>query len=266
MGEGDPVVLLPPSGQSSIVHADLMRYLSQRYLVVGLDPPGWGRSDPLPAGATIKDIGTWLAQALESLGLQGVNLYGLHTGNKLATALAVSAKVSVRKLAIAGLSHSLIPDPKRRRQLFLEHVPSLAAGRVSNNHANTLKTWMAWYSEMTSLWFDDAVLAQMTSVEASNHRLEVLIDHMQGLSAKAPLYAANLAYEFEHDLASLRVPTLILEVVTPGEEKLIGRQGPKLQEIIKDSSWVALDEPDIKRPTFQHRANDIGRVLMDFFA
>jgi pimeloyl-ACP methyl ester carboxylesterase len=264
MGQGDPVVLLPPSGRSCMVYTDLMQALSEHYLVVGIDPPGCGGSDRLPLGATIENMGMWLAEALRDLSLSRVNVFGLHSGNKLATALALTSSVSVRKLVIAGLSHSLVADPVLRRELFLKYVPLLAAGAAAGQ-VNQLKAWMAKYSEISALWFDQSALAEMTSGEASTRRLETLIDHMQGLASKLGLYEAILAYGFEKNLALLTMPTLALEVITPEEERLIGNQGPQLRPIIKDFRWVALKEPNMTRHTFAHRASDIAKALVDFF-
>ena len=263
LGTGAAIVLLPPGGRSCAVYAELMQALSQKYCVIGLDPPGCGCSDRLPTGSTMEDIARSLNEALDHLGAVSVCVFGLHSGNKLATALATIAAGRVRKLAIAGLSHSLIPDPALRHELLLRHVPEMSP-EASRDRVE-LRAWIAKYAEVTSLWFNQAAIAKLNSLEASADRLEVLIDHMQCMGSKVRLYEANLMYGFEKDLASVTVPTLILEIVTPEEEKLIGRQGPYLQPILRDSRWVALEEPDLLRHTFEHRAPEIGDILLDFF-
>jgi pimeloyl-ACP methyl ester carboxylesterase len=267
VGEGDPIVLLPPSGRSCMIYANLMQALAEEYLVIGLDPPGCGRSDRLPSGATIRDIAVSLDEALEDLRLLRANVFGLHNGNKLATALAIHSASRVRKLVIAGLSHSLIPDPVLRHKSIEKYIAgSLAISDATKDQAGILKAWIAQYSEVSSLWFDDAAMANMTSVEASSDRLEVLIDHMQGMASKPHLFKANLAYEFEKDLPLLAVPTLVLEIVTPEEDELLGRQGSKLQAIIQDCQWITLDEPELSRHEFEHRAGDIAPILQQFFS
>ena len=264
IGEGDPIVLLPPSGRSCMVYGDLMRALSEQHFVIGLDPPGCGQSVAPPAGATIEAMGGWLAEAIGNLDLRNVNLFGLHSGNKLATALAANSSGIVRKLVLAGLSHSLIPDPVLRRKLFLKYVPSLTTAPGTPDQSKALREWMAKYAEINALWLDTSVLNEPLSTEASMHRLETIVDYMQALAWKSDLLKATLAYPFEKDLARLTMPTLILEIVTPEEERLLGHQGPMMRTIIEDFHWVALSEPDMKRPTFTHRAFDIRDAMTEF--
>jgi pimeloyl-ACP methyl ester carboxylesterase len=262
IGSGDPIVLLPPGGRSCAVYAELMQTLSRKYCAIGLDPPGCGCSDRLPAGSTMEDMARSLNEALHQLRAAGACVFGMHSGNKLATALATIPEAGVRKLSIAGLSHSLVPDPVVRHEFVRRHVPEMSPEALRDRVE--LRAWIAKYSEVTSLWFNQAALAKLNAVEASIGRLEVLIDHIQCMGSKLRLYEANLNYAFEKDLASVRVPTLILEMVTPEEEKLIGRQGPCLQAILPDSRWVALEEADLLRHTFEHRALEIGDILLDF--
>jgi hypothetical protein len=65
-------------------------------------------------------------------------------------------------------------------------------------------------------------------------------------------------------LELLTMPTLFLEIITPDEEEHVGPQGPKLQQIVKISSWQVLREPDIRRHTLEHRAIDIGNAISAF--
>jgi pimeloyl-ACP methyl ester carboxylesterase len=263
-GQGRPIVLLPPTGRSSLVYTDLMEHLSTGYHVVGLDPPGIGPSAALPSAASVKDISRWLGEALVALHLSDITLYGLHGGNKLATALAISGIVQVKQLVIAGLSHSIVPDPLLRRRLFMAHGYEELSDATRKDKANILKEWIRKYAELSSLWLDKAVLETITSSEAEGKRLATLIDHLQGQASKADFISATLTYAFEDDLKLLTIPTLFLEIITPGEEEHVGPQGPKLQQIVKTSSWQVLHEPDISRHTLEHRAIDIGNAISTF--
>lgn len=263
-GQGSPIVLLPPTGRSSLVYVELMEHLSKRYRVVGLDPPGSGPSAALPSAASVKDMARWLGEALAALRLGDITLYGLHGGNKLATALASSGIVPVKKLVIAGMSHSIVPDPLSRRRFFMAHGYEELSEVTPEGEARILKRWIGKYAELSSLWLDKAALEQMTSSEAERRRLATLIDHLQGQASKADLMNAALTYAFEKDLESLAIPTLFLEIITPDEEKHVGPQGPALQKIVKTSSWQVLHEPDISRHTLEHRAIDIANAISTF--
>jgi hypothetical protein len=104
----------------------------------------------------------------------------------------------------------------------------------------------------------------MTSSEAEEKLLATLIDHLQGQASKADFMSATLTYAFEKDLELLTIPTLFLEIITPGEEEHLGPQGPRLQKIVHGSSWQVLHEPDISRHTLEHRAMDIGNAISAF--
>ena len=114
-GKGPPLLLIPHAGRSSRMYRDLIGELSSDFRVVSIDVPGTGASAPLPAGEhSIAEIADWLVEGLDALGLQSLDLFGLHGGNKLGGSIAARHPSRVHKFVYAGLSHSIIPDKARR--------------------------------------------------------------------------------------------------------------------------------------------------------
>lgn len=121
-GEGKTLVLLSASGRSSRMFAQVMPLLAPQFAVYALDTPGFGNSDPLPPGTTIEQLADCFLQVLDRLGIERTHLYGLHSGNKIATCMAVRSPGRIDHLVLAGQSHSLIPDRERRNAAILAIV------------------------------------------------------------------------------------------------------------------------------------------------
>jgi pimeloyl-ACP methyl ester carboxylesterase len=82
----------------------------------------------------------------------------------------------------------------------------------------------------------------------------------------AGLYAANFAYDLGRDFARITVPTLILEIATPGEDRTIGRQGPEVQRLILGATLRTIIEPFGHTLTLENRARDLADILVETFA
>ena len=117
-GVGPALVLLHPSPQSSRVFWRLMPKLANRYRVVAFDTLGFGRSDPLPEGITMPRLGASVSDAMVALGIERAHLFGFHTGNKIAAALAANMPERLARLVICGQTHSLIAGQAARIAAF----------------------------------------------------------------------------------------------------------------------------------------------------
>src|SRR5690242_17328012 len=87
-GSGPTLLLLSASGRSSRMFTRLVPLIASRFDAIALDTPGFGGSDPLPEGTTIEQIAEAFVAVLDQLGIERPHVYGLHTGNKIATAMA----------------------------------------------------------------------------------------------------------------------------------------------------------------------------------
>ncbi len=92
-GSGPPLVMLHASPLSSKMLMPLAEPLSQKAMVLALDTPGYGLSDPLPTNPTGEGL-TQYAEALEqfriAMGFEKMGVYGTATGAQIGVAYARS--------------------------------------------------------------------------------------------------------------------------------------------------------------------------------
>ncbi len=264
-GTGAPLVLLGPAGRSARVHEELIPLLAARYRVFAPDTLGFGRSDPLPAGATIEQLAESLVDLLDAVGVRAAHVYGLHTGNKIATALAARSPECVDGLVLAGQTHSLIPGQARRNEAIhaLVHGYFPPAGEAANAERAALGAWAATYRSVAALWWDDALFAAGAAAQIDRAK-RLVLDEIESCGSTAAIYAANFAYDLGADYTRIRARTLIVEVVTPGEDRAIGRQGPEVARLIRGSRLVTLEEPVDGIVTLENRAAELAAILVGF--
>lgn len=245
-------------------------YIAPHLQAIAPDLPGFGNSDPLPPGTTIETLAGCVLDLLDQLGIAQADVYGLHTGNKIATALGVMAPSRVKHLILAGQTHSLIPDQARRNSVIEELVSKQFAqtyiDTAGQPRTSELTRWADLFRRISNRWWDRAVVGSNLAPAERAHALRVILDDIQSFESNVHLYRANLAYDLGRDFRRLAVPTLILEVVTPHEDHWLGRQGKVVQELIQGSSLVWLEEPSGDALTLENRASDLARIILDFVA
>ncbi len=111
-GRGPAVVLLGSLSRTSAADLPLIAALAAEHTVVALDPPGYGFTDPLPAGAggvgEVAAMAAAVSAVLTALGVDAAAVVGRHSGGAVAVELALR-------------------DPGRHPLLVLDDVPLLAA-------------------------------------------------------------------------------------------------------------------------------------------
>ncbi|GAA0715717.1 alpha/beta fold hydrolase [Dactylosporangium roseum] len=102
IGHGPPVVLLHPSPRSASHLGPMMRAWADRRTLITVDNPGQGYSDhpDRPEIACYTDL---LSSLLSQLDLVGVDVWGTHTGAKIALDLAVRYPDHVQRLVLDGI-------------------------------------------------------------------------------------------------------------------------------------------------------------------
>lgn len=264
IGDGPTVVLLPQSGRSSQMYRALMLELADRYRVVALDMPGTGGSSPLVPGTPYEAIAASFLTVIDALSLAPVNLYGIHTGNKIGTAMVAAAPARFRRFVFAGQLHSIIPDQQARNAAISQTVADIVAPRDADGRAAVFD-WTTKLAEVGAFGLSRTTLGQIMDSGDYDAPLARLIDELQAMRSRAALYAGNFTYDLSRDLARLAVPTLILEIATPEEDREVGRQGEALLALIPGSTLLTLDEPHGHGLTMEHKACEIAAVLSDFF-
>ncbi|RJK98023.1 alpha/beta fold hydrolase [Vallicoccus soli] len=105
---GDPagpaVVLLPSGPGSRRIDPDPAATAAAGVRLLVVDRPGYGGSDPLPAGAvpTLPAVADVVAAALADLGVRDAGVVGWSSGGWVAAALAARHPDLVRALAVVG--------------------------------------------------------------------------------------------------------------------------------------------------------------------
>ena len=260
-GQGEPLLLLGASGRSSRMFGGLMRLLAPRLDVCAPDTPGFGGSDPLPEGTTIEDLAVCMAELLDALGIARTHLYGLHTGNKIATAFAGRWPKRVGGLVLAGQSHSLIPDRETRNRTILDIVHGYFEPPVPGPGAE-LADWAATFQALGAIWWDRALVAGGGTAADRLVARSKALDELEA-TGTATLYRANFAYDLGAGLTALRVPTTVLEVATPAEDRTIGRQGPAVLRLVPGAMLRTIEEPRGHTLTLEERARDLADILLE---
>lgn len=101
-----PIVLFHQSPNSSVEFDALVVELGKDRVAIAIDTPGYGGSDGPDEIPTIEDYAGAIAEGLKGLGYgpnRPVDVFGYHTGSKIAVELALSEPKMVRRVALSGI-------------------------------------------------------------------------------------------------------------------------------------------------------------------
>lgn len=101
-GEGDPLVLLHGNGESHHYFKQQIDYFSTARRVIAIDTRGHGASPRGTAPFTIKQFALDLAEFLDKLELERVDLLGFSDGGNIALTFALSHPERLRRLILNG--------------------------------------------------------------------------------------------------------------------------------------------------------------------
>jgi pimeloyl-ACP methyl ester carboxylesterase len=259
----DPaVVLLPQSANSAAMFADLASDLQADFHVVAIEYPGSGWSDPMPGELSFGDIAASFIDVLDQLGLGRCTLYGHHTGNKIAAAMAAAYPDRVNNLIFVGQSHSIVASNAQRSGTVGKLRRKLLESE--DNREAALVQWADLFSRINAKWWNEKVVRDIGNDTRRAFVARKVADELLSAMSMPPLYRANFAHDLEHDLRNVQAPTLIIEIATASEDAAIGRQGQHLQRIMKRATVAVLEEPDGPANTMEHRAADLARLVREY--
>lgn len=267
-GDGPALVLLHPSPQSARVYWRLMPRLAERFRVVAPDTLGFGQSDPLPDGITMERLAASVGEAMDALGIARAHLFGFHTGNKIAAALAANAPARIDQLILCGQTHSLIADQASRIAAFGpitdRYFDSADAEAAADSAALAHMHWASEMSaDMARLWWDQRAITEFGVTPALRRYLaNRVMDLMQAKPSAAAIYAANFGFDFEAALRRVAAPTLIVEVASAAEEHL-GRQADRLAALLANGHAATIEDGD--REVLEMRTDEIAGLIEGFF-
>jgi len=205
MGQGSPLLLLHATPRSSLAYLNVLPLLAVRHRVIAADTLGFGGSDPLPELVSIEKLAESMVDLVAELGAVPTAVFGLHTGNKIGTALAAGWPKYVSKFILCGMTHSIIINRSKREK--------------------AIKT----------------IVETALNQECVSDREKQ--DRLRGRNSIDRIYDANYSFDLATALTQLSVPTLILELATPAEDQL-GRQAQAAADITPNSIPMTLEKSD----------------------
>ena len=107
-GQGAPLLLLHSAPRSSRAYRFLLPLLAPHFRCIAPDLPGFGQSDPLPGAVTMEALGDAMVEFLGGLEIARAHVFGYHTGNKVAAAMAAAHAGNVERVILCGQIHSII--------------------------------------------------------------------------------------------------------------------------------------------------------------
>jgi pimeloyl-ACP methyl ester carboxylesterase len=256
------VVLLPQSANSAAMFADLAQGLQADFHVVAIEYPGSGWSDPIPGEVTFGDIAASFIDVLDQLALHRCTLYGHHTGNKIAAAMAAAYPDRVSHLIFVGQSHSIVASNAQRSGTVGKLRRKLLESE--DNREAALVQWADLFSRINAKWWNEKVVRDIGNDARRAFVARKVADELLSAMSMPPLYRANFAHDLERDLRNVEAPTLVIEIVTAHEDATVGRQGDILKQIVKRATVAVLEEPDGPANTMEHRAADLARLVREY--
>lgn len=243
--------------------AGLASSMLANFRVFALDLLGSGNSDPLPGDIDFPALGQNIVDVMDGLGLPNSHIFGLHTGNKLGSLIAARWPDKVRAFVLCGQTHSIVPDLEARNRGIGERA-KIQPHDVDEGR-QLLIAWAALSQRVTDLWWQTRCLEEKGAAAAVDRAQAMAVDEIQAFQATPSLYRMNFSYDMAADWVNIKVPTLVLEVVTIREDTLYGRQGEIVRDMIPGAQLTTLEATGFKL-TLEDQADDLAAIITPFLA
>lgn len=263
IGDGPPLILLSETPRTHRHFNRIMPLLSPHFRTIAIDTPGFGNSDPLPDPMSVGTLAECVVAFMDALGLPSANVFGIHTGNKTASALAAAFPARVDRLVLAGMTHSIIPDAKARNaaiQPIFDGYDQKYGAHLDGSHL--VRQWLGAYTTASKIWWPQRLLSGTDIRPAEIEDAEAQVsDYLLGWRSIIPVYRAVFDYDLAQAYREIRAPTLILELVTLQEQHL----GPQAEQIAAMlSRGAALTLPITYLSAMQTEPEEIARAIIPF--
>ena len=263
-GEGETLLLLHEGRRSSRMYWKLMPLLAEEYQVIALDTLGFGNSDPIPPGVKTEELAQSVAYFMDALGIKKAHVFGFHTGNKIAAALAAQFHSRVSSVMLCGQPHSIIYGKESRGAAIM----SLAGGYVirpesSSDESHLLGDWATEFSRLANIWWHPDVFTRKDlSPELFQGLEQRVLDFIQSRHSMADIVPANAAYDWSSGLRKIRTSILFVELATPHEVEQYGRQGELLVKAVPNSTLATIE--DAGGDALESMPEEISEVILSF--
>ena len=167
----------------------LLPLLAPTVRAIAVDLPGLGNPHRLPEPMSIRAMARCMVEFLDALGIERVDVFGMHTGNKVAAARAADWPDRVDRLVPAGQTRSLFPEMERRNAAL---APSFARYRAAEDEPAdgvVLREWLRTKLTLDATWWPDALLTGRESTLAIASAEARSIDFLLGWRSAVPIYS-----------------------------------------------------------------------------
>ncbi len=227
IGDGPPLVLLGETPRSSRFFEPILPLLAPHVRAIAFDLPGLGNSHPPPEPMSIEAMAACVADGLDALEINRAHLFGMHTGNKVAAALAADRPDLIDRLILAGQSHSLFPETEKRNEALQPAFSRYKAAENEPAAGKPLREWLRTKLILDATWWPEPLLTGAQEAEAIASAESKVIDFLLGWRSAIPIYHAVFAQDLAGTVARIETVSLVLELTTDKEASL-GLQGERL--------------------------------------
>lgn len=264
-GTGEALILLHATPGSWRAFAQLAPLLATSFRTIAPDTPGYGNSDPLPGKVSIEAMADSVVALLDALKLQRAHVLGLHTGNKIAAAMAARFPDRVDRVVLAGHTHSLLVSKRERddaiRHLVDHYFPRFGADADGTHR---VREWLMAHADVQHLWWPQHLL-QAGKVSAAEVQMaeSMVLDHLLGWRSIVPTYEAIFEFDLAAAMRGMKAPTLVLEL-RPADEMHMPAQSREICGLIPGSRGVTFEGCDAS--VFRRAPERVAEVVLPFFA
>jgi pimeloyl-ACP methyl ester carboxylesterase len=220
-GSGPAVLLFHQSPHSSLNLVDTLRRWSDRFTCIAPDTPGYGQSDGLGMDSvSMNDLAAGTLELADALGIDRFAAYGIHTGAKLAAAVALHSPERVTGAVANGCL--LLSDVEREE--ILEHYLPPFTPAWDGSHLTRMWSWQR-NGLVFFPWFKAEPAHRLPAGTASLEALHAAtIDFLRTGERYASGYRAAFTLRMDEVLRSMRVPLLVTvaggDLLAPQLERL----------------------------------------------
>jgi pimeloyl-ACP methyl ester carboxylesterase len=195
VGDGEPLVLIPGTGQGAGLWMNQVAVFQDRYRCILVDNRGAGKSEVTDGGYTILQMADDALALLEHLGIAGAHLCGQSMGALIAQEMAAAAPELTASLQLHSTFDRTASYPHLRRQL------EIRLALVRGEHWDI-------FGPNSVIWLNPPEYVNEHDAELSLQQ-ERFFKNLPNPVGLAGHFEADLAYDAEDRLSKISAPTLI---------------------------------------------------------
>ena len=246
VGDGEPLLLIPGTGQGGSLWALQIPAYRERYRCILIDNRGAGASEVTENGYTIRQMAADAVAVLDHLGIERVHVSGQSMGSAIGQELAINWPTRVVSLQLHSTWDQTATYPHLRRQLLFRRE---------------LARREAWdlFAQISALWLFPPAYANAHGDELDRQEKLLFANHAtsRGLVGH---YDADLAHDVHGRLGHIVAPTLITygsedSATLPVYNQMVHAAIPRSEVYVFQGAGHL---------TFRELPDEFNRVTLDF--